>query len=80
MAQPIMGTENEEFTTSAFCDGKGGYHAHMTLKRKLSSDGFTDRAEVVEVDDIAGTVHERPLVSSGRSARPISSSGDVREP
>src|SRR5204862_8174447 len=30
MAQPIMGTENEEFTTSAFCDGKGGLYAHMT--------------------------------------------------
>jgi len=58
MAQPIMGTENEEFTTSAFCDGTGGFHAHMTLKRKLSSDGFTDRAEVVEVDDIAGAVRD----------------------
>jgi carbamoyl-phosphate synthase large subunit len=56
MAQPIIGTEDEEFTTSAFCDGNGGFYAHMTLKRKLSSDGFTDRAEVVQVDDIAGTV------------------------
>ena len=58
MAQPILGTENEEFTTSAFCDGKGGFYAHMTLKRKLSSDGFTDRAEVVQVEDIAETVLE----------------------
>jgi carbamoyl-phosphate synthase large subunit len=58
MAQPIIGTENEEFTTSAFGDGKGGFHAHMTLKRKLSNDGFTDRAEVVQVDDIAETVRE----------------------
>jgi carbamoyl-phosphate synthase large subunit len=58
MAQPILGTENEEFTTSAFCDGKGGFYAHMTLKRKLSSDGFTDRAEVVQVEDMAETVRE----------------------
>ncbi len=58
MAQPIVGTENEEFTTSAFCDGKGSFYAHMTLKRKLASDGFTDRAEVVHVDDIAETVRE----------------------
>lgn len=58
MAQPIMGTESEEFTTSAFCDGKGGFHAHMTLRRKLSRDGFTDRAEVVEVEDIAETARE----------------------
>jgi carbamoyl-phosphate synthase large subunit len=58
MVQPIIGTENEEFTTSAFCDGKGGFYAHMTLKRKLSSDGFTDRAEVVQVDGIAETVRQ----------------------
>jgi carbamoyl-phosphate synthase large subunit len=58
MAQPVMGTEDEEFTTAAFCDGKGGFHAHMTLKRKLSSDGFTDRAEVVHVDDIAEMVRD----------------------
>ena len=53
MAQPIMGTEEEEFTTSAFCDGKGGIDAYMTLRRKLSTEGYTDRAEVVHVDDIA---------------------------
>ena len=59
MAQPVMGTEDEEFTTAAFGDGKGGFYAHMTLKRKLSRDGFTDRAEVVEVDDdIAQTARE----------------------
>jgi carbamoyl-phosphate synthase large subunit len=58
MAQPIMGTEEEEFTTSAFCDGKGSLHAYMTLKRKLSSEGYTDRAEVVHVADIAETVGE----------------------
>lgn len=52
MAQPIVGSANEEFTTSAFCDGKGGYYANMTLKRKLSKDGFTEKAEVVKVDGI----------------------------
>jgi carbamoyl-phosphate synthase large subunit len=51
MAQPIMGTIDEEFSTAAFCDGRGGYYAHMTLRRKLSNDGFTDRAEVVTPDD-----------------------------
>ncbi|HLX52606.1 MAG TPA: ATP-grasp domain-containing protein, partial [Aquella sp.] len=34
---------------SAFCDGNGGFYNYMTLKRKLSKDGFTDRAEVVDV-------------------------------
>lgn len=50
MAQPIVGDDDNEFTTSAFCDGRGGYHASMTLRRKLSKDGFTDRAEVVAGD------------------------------
>lgn len=52
MAQPIIGNENEEFTTSAFCDGKGNFFASMTLKRKLSKDGFTEKAEVVHMDKI----------------------------
>ena len=52
IAQPIAGNENEEFTTSAFCDGKGGYFACMTLKRQLSKEGFTEKAEVAELDDI----------------------------
>jgi carbamoyl-phosphate synthase large subunit len=56
MVQPIMGTEHEEFSTSAFCDGDGGFHAHMTLRRKLSADGFTDRAEVVDVGDMESTL------------------------
>ena len=58
MAQPVMGTENEEFTTSAFCDGNGGFHAYMTLKRKLSREGFTDRAEVVRPDDVPDTIRK----------------------
>jgi carbamoyl-phosphate synthase large subunit len=52
MVQPIVGNDNEEFTTSAFCDGKGSFYAYMTLKRKLSKDGFTEKAEVVELDNI----------------------------
>jgi carbamoyl-phosphate synthase large subunit len=52
MAQPIVGNEDEEFTTSAFCDGKGGVFARMTLKRVLSKDGYTEKAEVVAMSDI----------------------------
>ena len=48
MAQPIVGNDEEEFTISAFCDGRGGYFASMTLQRKLSRDGFTDKAEVAD--------------------------------
>ena len=46
MVQPIIGKDDEEFTTGAFCDGKGGYHAIITFKRKLSNEGYTNEAEV----------------------------------
>jgi carbamoyl-phosphate synthase large subunit len=52
MVQEIVGNEEEEFTTSAFCDGKGSYYARMTLKRKLAKDGYTDRAETYELEYI----------------------------
>lgn len=51
MAQPLVGNAEEEFTTAAFCDGKGGYFTSMTLQRKLSRDGFTDRAKVVDTTE-----------------------------
>jgi carbamoyl-phosphate synthase large subunit len=56
MAQPIVGTDSEEFTSSAFCDGKGGFTACMTLRRKLSKEGFTERAEVVTNDEFLSTI------------------------
>jgi carbamoyl-phosphate synthase large subunit len=58
MAQPIVGNDDEEFTTSAFCDGNGGFYAGMTLRRKLSSDGFTDKAEVVTTNEFIRTISE----------------------
>jgi carbamoyl-phosphate synthase large subunit len=58
IAQPIVGNDDEEFTTSAFCDGKGGTFAVMTLRRKLSNDGFTDRAEVVDTAEFAPAIAE----------------------
>jgi len=56
MAQPIVGTDDEEFTTSAFGNGSGGFFCLMTLRRKLSKDGFTEKAEVVEMEDIREAV------------------------
>jgi carbamoyl-phosphate synthase large subunit len=47
--QKLVGTDDEEFTTSAFCDGKGSYFASITLKRRLAKDGYTDRAETFEI-------------------------------
>jgi carbamoyl-phosphate synthase large subunit len=58
MAQPIVGQDDEEFTTSAFCDGQGGLYASMTLRRRLSRDGFTDRAEVVDTQLFLDTMQQ----------------------
>lgn len=52
IAQPIVGHENEEYTTSAFCDGNGRFYCSMTLKRKLSNDGYTEKADVVKMEEI----------------------------
>jgi carbamoyl-phosphate synthase large subunit len=52
MAQKLVGTDDEEYTTSAFCDGVGGFYGYMTLRRRLSRDGFTEKAEVVEVEGL----------------------------
>ena len=58
LAQPIVGNDEEEFTTSAFCNGCGGYFAHMTLRRKLSRDGFTDKAEVADTTEFIPAMDE----------------------
>lgn len=49
MAQPLIGDDETEYTSSAFCDGDGGFFAFMTFKRKLSKDGFTEKAIVEDV-------------------------------
>lgn len=48
IAQPFIGTDDQEFTTSVFGDGTGGFSAMMTLKRRLSRQGYTQKAEVFE--------------------------------
>jgi carbamoyl-phosphate synthase large subunit len=56
MAQRIVGNDDEEYTTSAFGDGLGSAFASITLERRLSSDGYTERAEVVESEDVAEAI------------------------
>lgn len=47
MAQELVGTEDEEYTASAFFDRESNLKACMTMKRKLSKLGFTEIAQVV---------------------------------
>jgi carbamoyl-phosphate synthase large subunit len=46
MIQPIIGTEDEEYTVSGFFDRTSNLVDYFPLKRKLSKDGFTQQAEV----------------------------------
>lgn len=46
MAQPIVGNKDAEYTVSAFFDKASNLCCYMSLRRKLSAQGFTDRAEV----------------------------------
>jgi carbamoyl-phosphate synthase large subunit len=54
MIQPVIGDDNNEFTISAFFDKDSILIDYLPLRRKLSPDGFTQIAEVVNnsFDDI----------------------------
>lgn len=56
--QPIIGNREEEFTVSAFCDGQGGYFASMALQRKLSRDGYTEKAQVISTAEFVPAMDE----------------------
>lgn len=48
--QPIIGTDDEEYTVSAFFDKSHKLIEYLALKRKLSLNGYTEVAEVVDYD------------------------------
>lgn len=48
--QPIIGTDDDEYTVSAFFDQEHNLIDYLPLKRKLSSNGYTESAEVVNYD------------------------------
>jgi len=58
MMQEFVGTDDEEYTISAFFDIQSNLKALMALKRKLSKLGFTEIAEVVPYDDIKSAILE----------------------
>lgn len=58
LVQPIVGNAAQEYTTSAFGDGKGGFGCQITLRRTLSSEGFTETAEVYESKKINKAVQD----------------------
>jgi len=58
MAQPIVGSENEEYTVGVFGDGQGSVCASITLQRKLSREGATSKAFVRKISELDRVVSE----------------------
>ncbi|HGM5582796.1 TPA: ATP-grasp domain-containing protein [Pseudomonas putida] len=52
MAQPIIGSADQEYTVAVFGDGEGGSFGTITLQRKLAADGSTAKAWVREDDSL----------------------------
>lgn len=46
IAQPVVGTDDEEYTVAAFGDGEGNCLASIVLQRRLAIDGSTAKAHV----------------------------------
>lgn len=51
MIQPIVGTDDEEYTVSVFGDGKGEFKALIAMRRTLANDGSTAKALIVQPDN-----------------------------
>lgn len=58
MAQRIIGDDDHEYTAAAFCFGDGTASRPIILKRKLSFEGSTLTAEVVDSKEIDGSIKE----------------------
>lgn len=58
MMQKFVGTNDEEYTVSAFFDKNSSMKAYMSMKRKLSKQGFTEIATVVDLPDIKNVILE----------------------
>ncbi|MDO8947945.1 MAG: ATP-grasp domain-containing protein [Desulfocapsaceae bacterium] len=66
MAQPIIGSDNEEYTVAVFGNGQGQVCASITLQRRLAADGSTAKAWVRQHDKLDEVVaslcaHFKPI-------------------
>jgi carbamoyl-phosphate synthase large subunit len=66
LAQPIVGSNDQEFTVAAFGDGEGGVCASITFQRSLAADGSTAKAWVREDEGLNQVVarlckHFKPI-------------------
>lgn len=58
LAQPIIGSDDEEYTVGVFGNGEGGACASIALQRQLAADGSTAKARVRKVESLNFLVDE----------------------
>ena len=58
MIQEFVGSNDEEYTASGFFDKNSNLKAFMVMKRKLSKQGFTEIAQVVDEPDLKNIIKE----------------------
>ena len=58
MVQRFVGRTEAEFTVSAFGDGQGNVTASIALRRELSSEGFTLKAESFPIERFQPAINE----------------------
>ena len=56
IAQPIVGSADQEYTVGVFGDGRGRASASIALQRNLASDGSTAKARVCEPEGLSEVV------------------------
>ncbi|MFH0020741.1 ATP-grasp domain-containing protein [Pseudomonas fluorescens] len=56
MAQPLVGSDDDEFTIGVFGDGTGAVCASISLQRHLSREGATAKARVVRDESLDAVV------------------------
>lgn len=66
IAQPFVGSDEEEFTVGVFGDGEGVVCSSIMMQRRLASDGSTAKARIVENKTLEKVVtrlcsHFKPL-------------------
>lgn len=62
MIQEMVGTNDEEYTVSAFFDKHSRIVAMIALKRTLSREGFTEIAETVEREQFIPVIEELAFI------------------
>jgi len=66
MAQPVIGSDDEEFTVAVFGDGQGQVLAQIIMQRRLAADGSTSKAWIRQDQSLNDTVsllcaHFKPI-------------------